>query len=241
MLALIFIAGCAFFASPGVSAQELQLEPPYISAVSRNISNEEIFYVGGKTEAADIEVVVYLQNLRTGETLSGTVTSDRRGDWFYRHNAFLSAGEYLLWTQSKLGEQTSPPSPQIRLQVEPTAIQFGASRVSYEVLYLAVSIVLFLALAGVGSYVFIHALRARRKHREFMKELKEAEESIKRGFAVLKRDIAAELAVIKKARLSKELSQEELLKETQLLEDLEMVEKRIGKEVWDVEKAEHID
>ncbi|MDZ4229681.1 MAG: hypothetical protein U1C53_00935, partial [Candidatus Veblenbacteria bacterium] len=68
--------------------------------------------------------------------------------------------------------------------------------------------------------------------------IREAEESVRRGFAVLKRDIQAELNVVRKAKLSKQLSAEEHAREAELMKDLDWVEKYIGKEVWDVEQAE---
>lgn len=238
LVLLLFLGGLLFSAGSALS-QVLELSPPLITAVSKNISNDEIFYVGGKTEASDIQIILYLQNIRTGETISQTVTSDKQGNWFYRHNAFLSSGEYLLWAQSKLGEQISPPSPQVRLSIQATAIQFGASRISYETLYLAVSILLFFLLVGVGSYTLAHARSAREKHREFLKEMREAEESIRRGFAVLRRDIEAELNVIRQAKLGKELSMQEHMREEQLLKDLDWAERSIGKEVWEVRGTEH--
>ncbi|MDP4007104.1 MAG: cohesin domain-containing protein, partial [bacterium] len=99
---LLFLFGTALFVAHPVFAQTLELAPPLITTISRNISNEEIFYVGGKTEASLSQVVIYLQNLRTGETFSHNVTSDKLGDWFYRHDTFLSSGSYLLWTQAKV-------------------------------------------------------------------------------------------------------------------------------------------
>jgi hypothetical protein len=68
------------------------------------------------------------------------------------------------------------------------------------------------------------------------KETREAEESIRRGFAVLHRDIEAELALIKKSGLNPELSAEAKQKEEQLLRDLNSVQKYISKEIWDIEK-----
>ena len=221
-----------------VSAQDIEIGPPVVTTVSRNISNDEIFYIGGKTEAPSAEIIIYLQNLQTGETISRTVSSDKRGDWLYRHDTFLSTGTYLLWTQAKLGEQLSPPSPQIQFQVQPTAIQLGASRISFETLYLLISVFLFVILISLIVYIVFHGVQLRAKHHHLRKEIRDVEESIRRGFAVLRRDIEAELAIVKKARMSKELSIEERLQEEQLLRDLDAVEKRIGKEIWDVERVE---
>ena len=65
----------------------------------------------------------------------------------------------------------------------------------------------------------------------------EAEESIRRGFAVLKRDIEQELTLVRKTSTDTNLSAEERQKEKQLLKDLEEIRSRIGKEVWEIESA----
>ncbi|MBI4054410.1 MAG: hypothetical protein HY397_03730 [Candidatus Doudnabacteria bacterium] len=235
---LLLAVTLAAFAPVGARADTVELTPPYISIVSKDISNEEIFYVGGKTDSSNVGVVIYLQNLQTGETISQTVTSEKNGDWFYRHDTFLPGGRYLLWTQSKLGGQVSPPSPQVQLDVKPTAIQFGASRISSEFLYLFAVIVLLLVISALTAYILFHVYHGRKKHKLFLKEVQEAEESLRRGFAVLRRDIEAELEVIKKVKLSEKISAEEREKEEQLLKDLEQVEKYVEKEIWDIEKVE---
>jgi len=221
-----------------VYAQQTELSPPFVETVSRDISNEEIFYIGGKTNVPNAEVIIYLQNLNTGETRSQIVVSDKINEWFYRHPTFLSSGNYLLWTQSKIGDQFSPPSPQIGLSVRATAIQLGSSRLSFEVLYLLFIIILFCAVVGLVAFILFHTYHGRRKHIVFMKEVREAEESVRRGFAVLRRDIEAEIAAHKKHTQDRQLSPEEQEKEVQLLKDLEWVERRVSKEVWDIERVD---
>ena len=58
---------------------------------------------------------------------------------------------------------------------------------------------------------------------------------------MLKRDIQAELAIVKRAGLGKELSKEQHVQEEQLLKDLAWAESYIGKEVWDIAETEHDD
>lgn len=239
VLMLLLLLGASFIMAKSVLAQRAELAPPFIATISKNISNDEIFYVGGKTDASNVKVIIYLQNLQTGETLSQETVSDNRGDWFYRHPTFLASGTYFLWTQAKLIEETNPPSPQIQLTVQPTAIQFGASRLSYETLYEIIAIVFLLIILILVAYILHHAYHGRRKNEKFWKEVREAEESIRRGFAVLRRDIEAELALVKKAKLGKELSLEEKGREERLLKDLDWVQKYIGKEVWDIERTGH--
>lgn len=241
LLLFFLILSGILFANQQILAQQIELAPPLVTTISRNISNEEIFYIGGKTDAPQTQVIIYLQNLQTGETLSENVTSDKRRDWFYRHHTFLSSGNYLLWVQSKIGDQVSPPSPQIQMAVQPTAIQFGSSRLSYETIYGGISIVLFLALLGLTGYILFHGYHGRKKHIQFIKEMREAQEAIRRGFAVLRRDIEAELVLVRKAKLTKSLSAEEKIQEEQLRKDLAQVEQYISKEVLDIWETEHTD
>ncbi|MEK7608473.1 MAG: cohesin domain-containing protein [Patescibacteria group bacterium] len=215
----------------------LRLAPPLVTSMAKDISNEEIFYVGGRVEAPRADVVLYLQNLNTGETISQATVSNERGEWFYRHNTFLSSGDYLLWTQVRSGEVLSPPSPQIELGVRETALHFGASRLSYEMLYLILLFVLSAIVLVLIGFAIWHHTKFRKVKRSLAKEVREAEESIRRGFAVLRRDIQSELALFKKTKLPQSISQEEKIREAQLLKDLAWVESYVGKEVWDIERA----
>ncbi|MEK9180897.1 MAG: cohesin domain-containing protein, partial [Patescibacteria group bacterium] len=154
LAALVLAVSIGLIALSGGTIQASELNPPFLTTVSKNITNEDIFYVGGKTDASGAEVVIYLQNLQTGETSSYSVTADQRGEWFYRHTTFLASGNYLLWLQSRLGDLQSPPSPQIQMSVMATAIQLGASRVSLELVYLILVILLALLVLGLGFYIF---------------------------------------------------------------------------------------
>lgn len=224
-----------FRAAPA-SAGTVLPSPPYISTVSRIISNEEIFYLGGKTDISDAEVVIYLQNLQTGETLTERTRSNKKGDWFYRHPTFLPTGEYLLWAQTEVGGQLSPPTPQVTMSVRPTAIQFGASRLSYDFIYLMLIIILTLAVAVLIGYIAYHYYHGKKKRAEFLKEVREAEEAVRRGFAVVARDIERELAFVRKAKAEGRFGAEEERQEAELLKDLERARRHIGKEVMDLEK-----
>ena len=231
--ALLFVLISASFLSfHQVKADEIRLSPPVVTTISQDISNEETFYVGGTTDFPNTSVIVYLQNLTTGATLSETSESDQKGEWFYHHPAYLSAGDYIMWTQSKLGDQTSPPGPQNKISIKRTAIQFGFSRISYEAMYLFASIVLLAVIFAMLAFIAFQFYHGKKKHRILQKEIREAEESLRRGFAILKRDIEAELNIIRKSKLNNSIKE----KEGHLLKDLELVHQRIGKEIWDVEK-----
>lgn len=243
LMAIFFLIGSSYilhsvFYAESALAQQMEFGPPIITTVSRDISNTEIFYIGGRSETPAAEIQIFLQNLRTGEAKRFSVNADNHGRWFYRHYTFLSPGDYLLWSQSRVGETLSPPGPQVRMTVRQTALEIGMTRISFEMLYLASALLLFVAFIVLAIYSIVHAAHIRRKESLLAKEIKEAQEALRRGFAILRRDIEAELAVVKKARFSKELAEEEKVREQELLADLEKVEAYIGKEIWDIEKAE---
>lgn len=238
LMGSMFIGGNRVFAEVDNKGGVVELAPPYVTTVSKDVSNNEIFYVGGKTENKDTTVIIYTQNLTTGETTSYEVISNKKGEWFYRHNSFLTSGNYTIWTQAKIGDIVSPPSPQIEMKVARAALTFGVSRISYETLFGLVTLLLLLLISGLIVYILYHAYHHRKKHGILLKEIREAEESIKRGFAVLRRDIEREIESLKKRQLSGGMTEEEKRREEELFRDLKEIEQRIGKEVWDVERAE---
>ncbi len=236
VLLILILFGSLLFV-PQVSAQSSELAPPIITTAPQHISNEEIFYLGGTAGLPNAKIIIYIQNLSTGEIFSYSETAGEKGEWFYRHPSFLSEGKYMIWVQSMLGDMVSPPSPQINVRVVSTAIQFGASRLSYEMFYLLCALILLVALLGLLAFIVFHAKSGRKKRKMLMKEIREAERAVKSGFDKLRHDIKVELAVIKRAKLSKELSREEEKKEKHLLKDLKAIERHISKEVEDVERA----
>lgn len=236
---IAFFVCCNLFLALGVQANET-LKPPLITTVSRNISNDEIPYVGGKTEIVNANVNIYIQGLRDAETLKASVVSDNNGDWFYQHPNFLTSGDYLIWAQAELGEALSPPSPQQQISVRKTALQFGASRISKEELFMGITLILIMLIIAIIIYNIVHFVNIKKKKKLLEKEMREVENAVHRGFATLRRDIQAELNLIKKVKMSKALSAQEHRIENRLNRDLQNIEREIGEEMSDVVRLEDI-
>ncbi|MFA6354346.1 MAG: cohesin domain-containing protein [Candidatus Paceibacterota bacterium] len=240
---LVFLVGLGMASSVSAAGATtkndnsiLIVEPPIISLFPTSISNDEILYVGGSTNIQNGEIIIYLQNIESGSAISQNVKADSRGTWFYSFPTFLDSGKYQLWTQLKAGEELSPPSPRIELEVAPTAVQVGGSRISFEKLYLTFLLILLIISLILIIWIVYHWYHRNKKRGQLLKEIKEAEESVRRGFLVLRRDIEAEINLIGRAKMSRELAVEEKIKEEKLLKDLDSVNSYIGKEVWDIEK-----
>lgn len=214
------------------------LPPPVITTTSKDIFNDEIFYVGGSSVEPAVEVLLYVQGLDNGETNSYRLVSDDRGNWFYRHNGFLSPGSYLIWAQDQRGEELSPPSPQITITVAAHALQLGSSRFSYEAVYFVSMLLLGFIVIVLVFAIWFHYHHGRRKHAKFIEEKAKLEESVRRGFALLQRDIQEEIQLLSYAKQNKELNKQEKEREEQLLADLEIVKRQVGEEIWELTKLE---
>ena len=237
LVALFAVGTLCFGIHARADQNQVLVSPPLVDSVSQNISNQDIFYIGGKTEGAGIAVSVYMQNVSTSDTRSDAVTSGPSGDWLYRSPSFLAPGEYLVWTQSKVGSLQSPPSSQIAVHVTNTAVQFGASRLSYETIYLFLVIILLLVVAALCAYIFYHGYHGRRKKRLHAQEIQSASDSIDRGFAVLRHDIEAELALVRSSKQTRAFTMEEKNREAELLKDLELLAASAKKEIWETKES----
>ncbi|HMQ02251.1 MAG TPA: hypothetical protein PKD79_04295, partial [Candidatus Doudnabacteria bacterium] len=238
-LVLMVIFGLGALSSPAqVWAQEIP--PPVITSLSSNIKDDELFYVSGRTTEPNTEVVVHVQSMVDGSAFDFFTMSDRRGDWTYRHDSFLTGGKYSVWAHSRQGDILSPPSPQVEMDVKPIALNWGNSRVTYQSLYLGAIITLILLVLGLLAYIIVHAWLIRHRRRVFAHNLRQAEDAIKRGFIALRRDIEAELMLIKQARLPEDLAGEQKVRAQQLEEDLKNIETVVGRELWEVETFEKL-
>lgn len=238
LIMVIILVLASLFWSVSVKAADVSVEinPPLITTISKNISNNEIFYVGGKAETNGEKITIYIKNNSTGETFNEEISTDSNGEWFYRHDSFLSPGEYVLWAQSEIGQQLSPPSPQVEMTVNKTALQFGSSRISYETLLSLIIGVLFLALLILASYAVLSMKKISKKNKLFKKEVEEVENAVHRGFMLLHREISKELKLFEKMSLKKTLSEKEDNYREHLMSDLKKIECHIEKEILDVER-----
>src|SRR3989344_138637 len=207
---------------------------PIVSSYSERIATNEIFYIRGRGGLAGSQVKIYLQSEQSGGISSFVVGTDKKGEWFYAHTDFLPAGAYRLWVQSVSETLEGIPSGQYGMEIYTVLISLGGTEFSLEAIYFLTTLILslvILAFICIASYHFYHG---KRKQRKLNKEIHEAEESIKKGFALLRKDIQDEIVMIQKLKVWSQLSQEKLRREEQLLADLEVVESHIEKEVRDI-------
>lgn len=224
LLNIVILAAMA--SSFSVALAQEGISPPIINFYNKQIGNNEIFYVGGSSAFPEADVIIYVQE-ESGSLISETVQTDDKGIWFYSHPKFLYKGNYFLWTQVKVNDQLSPPSPQINFKVNAVALQIGDKRIDYEVLS-AILFIMFLIIAIIAViFIFYHARQHKIKNNLLEKDIAKAEATVHHGFVQLKKDIIRELALAKSSR--------DTVKESAIFKDLEVVERHIEKELARIE------
>ena len=91
-------------------------------------------------------------------------------------------------------------------------------------------------MVGLIFIIWRHYRLGKRKHAAFKAEVDRAEESVRRGFALLSKDLEGEFELIKKAKLSRALTAQERHREDEIRRDLEIVKNHVGEEIWELEK-----
>ena len=222
---LSILSGVAF-------ADSEVLSPPIINFYNKQVSNNEIFYISGVAEIPNADVIIYFQR-EDGGLFSQIVKSDEYGRWSYYHPQFLNKGSYIIWTQLKADSLSSPPSPQIKIQVEATAVQIGSVRLGYDTASFILALIMLIISIGLAVFVLYHYFHHSRKTKLLHREIAKAEAMVHYGFQSLKKDVLAELELIRKS--SGGLSPEVQEKESEILKDLEAVDSYLQKEFSDLE------
>ena len=220
------------------ASSSLTLSPPLINVAPSSISNNQILYLGGWANIPGAQVVLHIEETETGETFDATATTGSDGNWFYSFPQFLDSGHYVAWAELEFNNETSAPSPRIDIAVEPTALAIGSARFDYEEIYLILFVLFFAAALVLAAYIVRLKGKTKLKRAKLEEALRDADESLKRGFAILRRDIELELETLHKVKMSSELSGEEKDRETKLARDLDEVNDYVGKEIWRAEEEE---
>jgi cbb3-type cytochrome oxidase subunit 3 len=232
---MLMIAGL-LAARVGFAAEPLSLAPPLITLVPQDIGNNEIWYIGGAAATPRADVLIFLQG-EGGDTQNFITRADENGAWFYTHPTFLREGAYRSWAQMKVGDQLSPPGPQVAFHIVSTALRIGSLRISFETLYLGTAVFFLLLVLGIAWFALYHFRHFRHKRARLTKEIREAVEEARRGFILLRQDIQEELGFIARIKKSRELNEEERRREEKLMQDLNLVEQHVMEELGDVETA----
>ena len=215
------------------------IEKPTFTEVPTRVNTGVVFALKGKT-VSNATVYLEARNITTGNLIgegnsnSLKLQADKDGNFTYIPDGAFERGVYVFTAsaQDEFGRM-SEKSDEVRIIVEdPNYIVFGSFVISFlSVLVPLVSIVLVLIF---GSWYLWHKLSRWRKR--VLKETLEAEESLKKEFHVIIKNLDANVEALKSFRKGKLTKQETDLID-QMENDVKNALRKIGKEIEDIEEV----
>jgi hypothetical protein len=216
-------------------------KPVFIEYPSR-INTEVIPAIKGKTRP-NATVTVSVKRAQDADIASadydseaGTYTakSDALGEFIFIPDSPFAQGVYVLQaTAEDAYGSVSEPSDEVRLIVEiPGYLALGTTVIS--VLSVVVPVVGLIVLLVFGTWYLWHRLSLWK--RKVLKETREAEDMLVSEFAHLISELNLHVEKLKTARKSK-LTKAEAELISQIESDIKDAEKRVSKEIEDIEKV----
>lgn len=202
---------------------------PAISDYPGEVRPSDRFYAKG-TAPAGGTVLIMIE--RDGNLVASSSTAvDAAGNWIYIHPEKLAEGHYTVFAEARneLGMRSQPSAKLDFLVSPPVFATIGTFILDY--FTVIVSLIFMIVLVGLMIAYLIFFLRKKLK-----RETIEVEEVLKRNIGVFRQAIEGEFEEIirKETRVSGRKSKTEA--KERLLLKLETAEKKILKEVKDVEE-----
>jgi len=204
------------------------IQAPVIVTYIEELKSSDKFYMSGTSTANSI-VSLYVQDgediIATGET-----TSDSNGNWFYIHNSELANGRYVVWATAKNEKGIgSNESNRVSFLVSPPIFTvIGDFVINYFTVF--VSLIFMIILIIVLSIYLFRAIK-----KKLRKETIEAEEVLSNNLNEIRKEVNIEFDRLHSMRHSENYGHEKEKSKQRLNEHLREVEKKILKELKDVE------
>ncbi len=220
-----FLAGSAGF-SVG------SLTPPQFTDWKPNMRTGDILVARGQTYPLS-EVTVWME--KNGQPFQvQTVKSEDKGMFVFIAEEKLEKGLYEFWAEveSEKGVK-SEPSEKIAVTARTNPfIEIGTKAIS--ILAVLIPLILMTFALLFSAWWGWHKFAGFRK--KIRKEVYEAEQALRRSFAVLHRDIRQYLTFLEKSAQKRKPTEEENRLLKKISQDLDESEYLIGKEIEDIEK-----
>jgi hypothetical protein len=208
------------------------INPPTITEYPQKLESGEILTVKGKTYA-NAQVIVWLQREKE-DPKSYTTTSDKDGNFTFIAEERLKDGIYKMWLEviDERGARSNPTEKVTIVVERPVFLRIGSQIINY----LAVIIILIaclLLLMGLSWYGWRKLSLLRKR---VIKETREAERALHKAFDLLKENMQKQVEMLEKARIQRQLTEEEEKILKQLKKDLGDIERVVRKEIRDIER-----
>ncbi len=210
------------------------LETPRITEYTRQLIEGEFLVVKGETLYPGGTTEVFVQQ-GNRDVVSYRVTNDESGNFVFVAEKRAEQGLCTIWAEviDTRGAR-SMPSGRVTVAVEQTALMKFGNRAIHVMAVLVPLVVLVLALIALLYYAWHRFILWRAALR---REVSEAEDALKKAFALLVEDLEEQRSVLEKARKSRKLTKEESLVMRRMKKNLKDAHEYIQKELKDITRA----
>lgn len=208
------------------------IETPVVKNYSAELKSNDQFFISG-TALSNVDVVISVQD-SDGKIQTKSVRSDQNGNWYFIGRLGLPDGRYVAWATA-VNDQSlnSKPTPQISFMVtSPILIRFGDFVVNYFTVFVSL---LFMILLIIFAAVYLAGIMRKR----LKKETVEVEKVLHDNLNGLRSEIDKDLSQLAKYAGTEGFTKEKMRTKVALRDRISLTEKKIMKEIKDVEKILH--
>jgi len=202
---------------------------PTIKNYSKELKSTDQFFVNG-TAPEGTFVNVYIQN-EDGKIMTKMVPTDKAGNWFYLHGENLKNGRYFVWAEAENKYQLkSAPTAKASFLVSPPVFAvIGDFVVNYFTVF--ASLIFMILLIVIMIWYLTRMFKQKLK-----KETIEVEDVLHDNMKNLKNIVEAEIGKLHGIKRAKEIIKESDVMKRNLEETIHTTERKILKEIKDVER-----
>lgn len=204
------------------------IETPIIRNYAKEIKPSDKFFING-TALENILVNIYLQD-DSGKIITRVVHSDKNGNWFYLNDDSLHNGRYFVWVEGENANGLkSVPSQKASFLVSPPVFAtVGTFVINY---FTLITSLLFMVILIALLVMFV----AGKLRKKLKKEAVEVEDVLHQNMAGLKQMVDDEVSRIDQFKRITEVRKEGAKMKQALSESIDTTERKILKEIKDVE------
>jgi len=209
------------------------IEHPTITSYPSKLTVGDFLAIRGTTyQNATVEIALYDKD---GERIvTESTKSNSFGDFEISLSKRLAPGEYAFTTRvtdsrGARSVETDPIAFSVTLHLIADALTFVTN-------YFVIVVIFGMAIFGIATVGLWGIARLTQLRASLVKEVTEAETTVKKSFALLKSDLAKHIKRLHAARKNRPLTEDELLFLEDFERDLEEAERIIRDEVDDIPK-----
>lgn len=215
-----------------ISTVEFMIEPiatPIIKDYAKELKSTDRFFISG-TALENIIVNIYVQD-EAGRVTTKVAHSDQNGNWFYVYDTGLDNGRYIAWVEGQnQNGLKSRPSEKISFLVSPPIFaRIGSFVINY---FTVIASLLLLIILIIISLLFLIGLI----RKKLKKETVEVEDVLHQNMKNLKKVIEEDIDNLNKLKKLSDVAKESEQMKQSLDDYIEATEKKILKEIKDVEE-----